>query len=94
MKSGGDYGDCVLTSEHIARLILSQELTTATDRHGIPARCLLFEILFAPESDDEFKHYIPSIDVIIFSDGDWIASYRLLDNGDVLVSNVVQDTYP
>ena len=83
-----------MTSEHIPRLILSQELTTATDRHGILAWCMLFEILFDPEPDDEFKHYIPSIDVIIYSDGEWIASYRLLDNGDVLVSNLVQDTYP
>ena len=54
---------------------------------------MLFEILFDPEPDDEFKHYIPSIDVIIFTDGEWIASYRLLDNGDVLVSNLVHDTY-
>ncbi len=83
-----------MTSEHISRLLLSQELTAAIDRHGILAWCILFEILFDPEPDDEYKHYMPSIDVIVFTDGEWIVSYRLLDNGDVLVSNLVQDRYP
>ena len=82
-----------MTSEHIAELLLSEELNTRMDGHGILVWCLLFAILFDPEPDDHFKHYIPSIDVTIFSDGEWLATYRLLDNGDVLVSNLVRDSY-
>ena len=83
-----------MTSEHISRLLLSQELTAAIGRHGILAWCILFEILFDPEPDGEYKHYIAGLDAIIFSDGEWIASYRLLDNEDVLVSNLIRDSYP
>lgn len=83
-----------MTSEHISRLILSQELTAAINRHGILAWCVLFEILFDPEPDDEYKHYFPSIDVIVFSDGEWIVSYKTADNGDVLVASLIRDSYP
>ena len=82
-----------MTSEHIAELLLSEELNARMDRHGILVWCLLFAILFDPEPDGHFKHYIPSIDVTIFSDGEWLATYRLLDNGDILVSNLVRDSY-
>ena len=82
-----------MTSEHIAELLLSEELNTRMDRHGILVWCLLFAILFDPKPDGQYKHYIPSIDVTIFSDGEWLATYRLLDNGDVLVSNLVRDSY-
>ena len=83
-----------MTDEHIPALLLSEAQTAAINRRGMMAWCTLFEILFDPEPDDEFKHYFPSIDVIIFSDGEWIVSYRFFDNGDVLVSNLIQDTYP
>ena len=83
-----------MTSEHVAELLLPDELNARMDRHGIMVWCLLFAILFDPEPDGHFKHYIQTLDTIIFSDGEWIASYRLLDNGDVLVSNLVQDTHP
>lgn len=83
-----------MTSERIPRLLLSHELTSAIDRHGILAWCILFEILFDPEPDDEYKHYFPSIDVIVFSDGEWLVTYKILDNEDVLVSNMIRDSYP
>ena len=83
-----------MTSEHIPELLLSEELNAKMDRRGILVWCLLFAILFDPEPDGQYKHYFPSIDVTIFSDGEWLATYRVLDNGDVLVSNLIRDSYP
>ena len=85
-----------MTSEHIPELLLSEELNARMDRHGILVWCLVFGVsryFSTPNRNGEYKHYIPSIDVIIFSDGEWLATYRLLDNGDVLVSNLVRDSY-
>ena len=81
-----------MIDEHVPGLLLSEAQTAAINRHGMMAWCTLFEILFDPEPDDEFKHYFPSIDVIIFSDGEWLVSYRILDNDDVLVANLIQDS--
>ena len=37
-----------MTSEHIAELLLSEELNTRMDGHGILVWCLLFAIPFDP----------------------------------------------
>ena len=84
-----------MTSEHIAELLLSEELNATVNRHGIIAWFVLFEILFDPEPDDEFKHEFSTLGgTIIYSDGEWIVSYMLFDNGDIRISNMVRDNYP
>ena len=85
-----------MTSEHIAELLLSEELNGDSETGtGLSHGSCLFEILFDPEPDDEFKHEFSTLGgTIIYSDGEWIVSYMLFDNGDIRISNVVRDTYP
>lgn len=84
-----------MTNEHIPQLLLSEDLNATVNRHGILAWFTLFGILFDPEPDDTFKHEFSKLGgTIIYSDGEWIISYMLFDNGDVQISNMIRDTYP
>ena len=47
-----------------------------------------------PEPDDEYKALLRNAlsGTIVFSDGEWLASYKLMDNGDVLVDFIIRDS--
>ena len=82
-----------MTNDHIAELLFSENVESALNSLGIVAWCILFSILLDPDPDDEFKHYFASLSgTIIFSDGEWLASYKLLDNGDVQVEFIIRDS--
>ena len=82
-----------MATEHIPRLLMSDGVRHALNRLDILAWCVLFSILLDPEPDDEYKHYFATLSgTIVFSDGEWLASYKLLDNGDVLVDFIIRDS--
>ena len=86
-------GDFALADEHVPELVLSGSIRSALNRLGILAWCVLFSILYDPEPDEDYKHYFPSLlDTIVFSDGEWLVSYKLLDNGDVQVDFIIRDS--
>ena len=82
-----------MATEHIPELLLTGSVRSALNDLGILAWCVLFSILHDPEPDDEYKHYFESLSgTIVFSDGEWLASYKLLDNGDVQVDFIIRDS--
>ena len=82
-----------MTSEHIPELVLSESVEASLNDLGILAWCVLFSILFDPEPDDEYKHYFASLSgTTVFSDGEWLASYKLLENDDVQVDFIIRDS--
>ena len=82
-----------MATEHVPELVLSGSVRLALNRLGILAWCVLFSILYDPEPDDEYKHYFEILSgTIVFSDGEWLVSYKLLDNGDVRVDFIIRDS--
>ena len=82
-----------MIDDHIPDLLLSTSVETVLGDLGIFAWCILFSILLDPEPDDEYKHQFSSLSgTIVFSDGEWLASYKMLDNGDVQVDFIIRDS--
>ena len=82
-----------MTDEHIPELLLSTRVDSTLRDLGIFAWCILFSILLDPEPDDEYKHSFTSLSgTIVFSDGEWLASYKILHNGDVQVDFIISDS--
>lgn len=82
-----------MATEHIPRLLMSNGVRYSLNRLGILAWCVLFSILLDPEPDDEYKHHFAYLSgTIVFSDGEWLAAYKLLDNGDVQVDFIIRDS--
>ena len=79
--------------DHIPEPLLSASVDSALRDLGIFAWRILFPILLDPEPDNEYKHQISSLSgTIAFSDGEWLASYKMLDNGDVQVDFIIRDS--
>ena len=82
-----------MIDDHIPELLLSASVDSALRDLGIFAWRILFSILLDTEPDNEYKHQLSSLSgTIVFSDGEWLASYKMLDNGDVQVDFIIRDS--
>ena len=81
-----------MSEEHVRQLDLSAPARSKLNRYGILAWCMVFSVLFDPEPDDIHKSYANHFPyqpgTILFSDGEWYASYKILGNGDVQIGFV------
>ena len=79
--------------DRIPEPLLSASVDSALRDLGIFAWRILFSILLDTEPDNEYKHQLSSLSgTIVFSDGEWLASYKMLDNGDVRVDFIIRDS--
>ena len=82
-----------MIDDHIPELLLSASVDSALRDLGIFAWRILFSILLDTGPDNEYKHQLSSLSgTIVFSDGEWLASYKMLNNGDVQVDFIIRDS--
>ena len=77
-----------MTSGHVPRLRLSDNVRQSVNEYGMSAWVKLFSLLFDPEVDGEYKRRHAS-DMILFTDEEGLyVAYRIMANGDLYIGFV------